>query len=203
MGEWERVIWTDEACVELGKNSSELRVWRNSDEEWDTTCLAPSFKSGRVSVMVWGCMAHGKLGPLVVLPKGRMDGHGYVRSVMDGPLWDFYCDLTEERGLALVMEDGAPIHRSLAAKRWRERQEVDVLPWPAQSPDLNPIEHIWKALKVLISKRDPAVRTETELRRALEEEWANIKVETVCKVVESMPQRIRGVILARGGSTKY
>src|SRR5262249_53084488 len=44
---WKRVIWTDEASVELGKDSREVRVWRKSDEEWEATCLAPSFKSGR------------------------------------------------------------------------------------------------------------------------------------------------------------
>jgi transposase len=203
MGVWERVIWTDEASIELGKEPREVRVWRKSHEEWETTCITPSFKSGRVSVMVWGCMVHGKLGPLVVLPKGRMDGHDYVRSVMDGPLWDFYCMATEERGLAMIMEDGAPIHRSLAAKHWREANEIEVLPWPAQSPDLNPIEHIWKALKMRISKRDPPIHNEEDLRDALQEEWLNINPAIVCRVVESMPKRIQNVILTRGGSTKY
>src|SRR5262249_3173020 len=135
--------------------------------------------------------------------KGRMNGDDYVRSVMDDPLWDFYCQMTEERGLVMIMEDGAPIHRSLAARNWREINEINVLPWPAQSPDLNPIEHIWKALKVLISRRDPPIHTEEGLRNALQEEWLNINVGTVCKVVENMPQRIRGVIMARGRSTKY
>src|SRR5215813_4091038 len=153
--------------------------------------------------MVWGCMVHGKLGPLVVLPKGSLNGHDYVRSVMDGPLWDFYCPVTEERGLAMIMEDGAPIHRSLAARNWREANEINVLPWPPQSPDLNPIEHIWKTLKLRISGRDPPIRTEEDLRNALQEEWWNINADTVCKVVENMPQRIRNVIMVRGKSTKY
>ena len=67
------VLWTDEASFELGKNSREIRVWRKSDETWNTDCLAPTFKSGRVSLMVWGCMVHDRLGPLVVLPVGRMN----------------------------------------------------------------------------------------------------------------------------------
>jgi transposase len=203
MDVWKMVIWTDEASVELGKNSRDMRVWRKLDEEWDTRCLVPSFKSGRVSVMVWGCMVHGKLGPLVVLPKGRMNGSDYVRRAMDGPLWDFYSQVTEERGLAMIMEDGAPIHRSLAARDWREVNEINVLPWPAQSPDLNPIEHIWKALKLRISRRDPPIRTEEELRNALQEEWQKINADTVSKVVENMPQRVRSVIMVGGKSTRY
>src|SRR5262249_42732150 len=148
----------------------------------ETTCLAPTYKSGRTTVMVWGCIVHGKLGPLLVLPKGRMNAHVYVRSVLDGPLWDFYCDITEERGSAMVMEDGVPIHRSLAARAWRVINEIEILPWPAQSPDLNPIEHIWMMFKDMISRRDPPIRTETELRDVLREEWHNINDETVCKV---------------------
>src|SRR5215470_4066513 len=182
MDAWARVIWTDEACVVLRKNSSRIRVWRKRDEQWDTTCLAPTFQSGRISVMIWGCMVHGKLGPLLVLPRGRMDGHEYVRSVMDGPLWQFYCQITEERGIALVMEDGAPIHRSLVARWWREINDVNILPWPAQSPDLNPIEHIWKVLKTRICKHKPPIRTEEALRNALEGEWRNISAESVCNV---------------------
>jgi transposase len=84
--EWKRVIWTDEAHFEIGKGSNDIRVWRTTAEKWEISCLAPTFKSGRMSVMAWGCMVHGKLGPLLVLPKGRMNGEEYVRTVMNGPM---------------------------------------------------------------------------------------------------------------------
>jgi transposase len=103
----------------------------------------------------------------------------------------------------MLMEDGAPIHRSMAARTWRERNDIEVLPWPAQSPDLNPIEHIWKVLKVAVSKRTPPVRTEDELRMALVDEWSKISPDMVSKVVENMPRRVKAVILARGRSTHY
>src|SRR5262249_47275110 len=75
--EWSRVIFTDESSVELGKNSRQIRVWRNPGDEWDTTCIVPSFKSGRTSVMVWSCMIAGKLGPLTVIPRDRRTGVDY------------------------------------------------------------------------------------------------------------------------------
>ena len=98
-------------------------------------------------------MVHGRRGKLLVIPKDRRTGEDYVEIVLEGPLWDFYCQMAEERGLAIVMEDGAPTHRSLKAREWRQRNGVEVLPWCTQSPDLNPIKHMWKALKLCINKR--------------------------------------------------
>ena len=115
--ESKRIIWTDEASFEIGKNSRQIRVWRKSDEVWNTECLAPTFKSGRVSLMVWACMVHNKLGPLVILPSGRLNGEKYVELILDGPLWEFYSEIQGERGLALSREDGSPIHRCNLAKK--------------------------------------------------------------------------------------
>jgi hypothetical protein len=132
-----------------------------------------------------------------------MKGEEYAQSILDGPLWDFYSEVMEERGSVLLMEDGAPIHRSTAAKQWREVNEIATLEWPAQSPDLNPIEHVWKLLKDAISTKVPPIRTIKDLRHALRDEWTKLDVEVISKSVENMPQRIKDVIQAQGGSTRF
>ena len=96
--------------MEIGKDSRVVWVWRRPGERYDEKCLAPTFKSGRQSLMIWGCMAYGRLGPLVQIPKDERRGVDYVRLVLSGPLWDFYEELYEVRGRVAVMEDGAPIH---------------------------------------------------------------------------------------------
>ena len=102
---WSRIIWTDEASVEIGKESRVVRVWRRPGERFMERCLAPTFKSGHQCLIVWGCIAYGRRGPLVRIPKDCRTGADYTKLVLAGPLWDFYTELYEERGVVKVMED--------------------------------------------------------------------------------------------------
>ena len=73
--------------------------------------------------------------------------------------------------------------------------------WPAQSPDLNPIEHLWAILKKKL--RGKRFKKEDDLWAAVQREWNSIPLEKLIKLVDSMPNRIRAVISAKGGPTKY
>ena len=201
--DWQHIIWTDEASVELGKNSRAVWVWRRPGERYDEKCTAPTFKSGRQSLMIWGCMAYGRLGPLICIPKDEKSGEDYVKNILNGPLWDIYMELSEERGLVGVMEDGAPVHRSKVAQNFRTSQGMEVFPHPPQSPDFNPIEHVWKKLKTAVNNRPVVPKSVDELWKVLQEEWAKIDLEFVNTLVKSMPNRVEAVLKAKGGPTKY
>jgi hypothetical protein len=110
MMDWNRIIWTDESSVEVGKQSRQCIVWRKPGERYRKECLVPTFKSGRQSVMVWGCISYGMRGPLVRIPLGMRKGTDYVDLVLGGPLWEVYLEQSEEKGIVKVMEDGAPTH---------------------------------------------------------------------------------------------
>jgi transposase len=201
--DWHHVIWTDESSVEIGKDSRVPWVWRRPGERYDEGCLAPTFKSGRQSLMIWGCIAYGRLGPLIRIPKEERSGADYVRLVLADTLWDFYSELYEERGLVAVMEDGAPVHRCKLASNFRTSHFMEVFPHPAQSPDLNPIEHLWKILKTRINARENIPKNADEMWSAIQEEWKKIDVEMVNTLVTSMPARVEAVLKVKGGSTKY
>lgn len=206
--DWNQVIFSDESSVEIGKQSRQIRVWRHTGERFNTECLTPTFKSGRKSVMVWGCFAGGIKGPLIFCDENKegnekINSNTYIR-ILSSHLYPFQhtvCELTGRD--AIFQQDNAPIHTAKITKNWLKKNKIMIIDWPANSPDLNPIENIWKQLKDNIQSRKAFPRTVSELKVALSEEWENLDCSIFEEVVASMPQRINAVLEARGGPTNY
>jgi len=76
------------------------------------------------------------------------------------------------RGNVILMEDGAPSYIAKATKVLHDRSDLWRMKWPANSPDLNPIENVWRLLKYWVGKRFP--KTDEEVRRYIEEEWERL-----------------------------
>ena len=75
--------------------------------------------------------------------------------------------------------------------------------WPSQSPDLNPIEHIWHYLKLKLSMYENRAKSMHELWQRVEKEWISFTKGQCLKYIDSMPERIQAVIAEKGGSTRY
>ena len=80
-------------------------------------------------------------------------------------------------------------------------QKVEVLPWPSQSPDLNPIEHLWDELGRRVGAEN--IKNKDDLFAELESEWKQLQPSVCAKLVGSMSSRIEAVIKSRGYPTKY
>ena len=121
-----------------GTGTRRVIVRRVKGERYHPDCLAPSFKSGRESMMMWGCFQGNKLGPLVLCPEGRMNSTKYCSVLQEYflPFWD-----NLDYG-SIFMQDGAPPHSSKYTKSWQEEHGISTMDWPPQSPDLNPIENL-------------------------------------------------------------
>jgi hypothetical protein len=102
MVDWKRVIWTDKASVEVGKESWQCLIWCQLGERYREECLMPIFKSGWQSLMVWGCISYEMHGPLVQIPSDRQKGINYVQLILSEPLWEFYVEQFDEIEVAVV-----------------------------------------------------------------------------------------------------
>ena len=84
-----------------------------------------------------------------------------------------------------------------------EAENVQVLPWPAYSPDMSPIEHVWDALYRRVQHRVPVLANIQQLRTAIEKEWNNIPQTTINSLINSMRRRYVVLHEANGGHTRY
>ena len=79
---------------------------------------------------------------------------------------------------------------------------MEELDWPAQSPDLNPIEHIWDELEHRLCARPNRSTSVADLTNALVAEWKQVPAAMFPRLMESLPRRgVDAVIAAKGGPT--
>lgn len=85
--------------------------------------------------------------------------------------------------------------------KWFSKNKINVLDWPSQSPDINPIEHLWDELEHRMKPYSP--KNKEELWRILKHEWDGIGRDVTSKLVDSMPKRLEEVLKNKGGPTRY
>lgn len=198
--DWKRVLWSDESRFTLFRSDGRVWVWRLPGERLLPECIIPTVKFGGGGIMVWACFSWYGVGPVVKV-EGTMRATDYT-TILDNSvlptLWQTY-------GLepCLYQDDNARPHVAAHTLQWYAENNVERMQWPAQSPDLNPIEHLWDEVERRLRGSSPLPKTLPELWTAVRDIWREIPVGVVRTLVESMPRRVAAVIAARGGPTGY
>lgn len=175
-------------------------VRRRPGEEYRADCVLPTVKHGGGSIMIWGCMTSTGVGEIFMCT-GRMNSRTYtsmLEEVLQPSIEKLFGMNTDG---VLFQQDNAPCHTSAASLAWFREANVEILEWPPQSPDLNPIEHLWAIIKRKVCEHK--CKSKQELKAVLERVWEDIPISTCRMLVASLPKRIEAVIKARGGPTKY
>ena len=134
--------------------------------------------------------------------EGRMDAKQYV-DILEENLEKSRKKLKVEKKKVIFQQDNDPKYRSNLAQKWFKDNKIDLMEWPAQSPDLNPIEHLWNILKCKLNKYEEPPKGVYELWDRVAEEWNKITPEECQNLIESLPRRLEAVYKAKGGHTKY
>lgn len=195
---WKRWIFTDESKFNIFGPDGRCKVWRKANTELELKNMCGTIKHGGGNIMVWGCMSAAGVGDLHFVD-GIMDQYQYINI-----LKEHLRPSAERMGLAdnyIFQQDNDPKHSALNTKLWLLYNTPKYIHTPPQSPDLNPIEHLWDELGRRIKKR--GIKNRHDLRNALQQEWNDIGSEVTNNLVSSMPRRLQAVIRSNGNPTKY
>lgn len=197
---WRPVLFTDESRFTLSTCDRRVRVWRRPGERSAACNILQHDRFGGGSVMVWGGISLEGRTALHVLARGSLTATGYRDEILR-PIVRPYAGAVGPG--FLLMHDNARPHVARVCQQFLHDEGIDVMDWPARSPDLNPIEHIWDIMSRSIHQRHVAPQTVQELTDALIQVWEQIPQENIRRLIRSMPRRCRECIQARGGHTHY
>ena len=189
-------MFTDESRFTLQLSDGRVRVWRRNGERFDVANVLQRDRFGGGSIMVWEGISKNAWTDLVTVA-GTLTAVRCCQQIVTPYILPF-----NRRHNATLQQENARCHTARYTMDLLQRNNVNVLDWPAQSPDLSPIEHMWDMLGRRVRKSHD-VNSLADLDRALHQEWRQIPVQDVNKLMNSMRKRCEAVIAARGGHTRY
>ena len=180
-----KIIFSDES--RFCKDSDKGYVWYRPGETNES--IYANLEKFSTSVMIYGAIGYNYKSKLVI-SNGNIDSDMYQKNIIESGM------LNKNPDDYIFMQDGAPAHKSKSSLNWL-RQKMNLLAiWPANSPDLNPIEHLWGYMKREVRKLNP--KNKQELINIIIQIWNNIPMEIINHLVDSFEERLKMVCNLNG-----
>ena len=207
LDDWKRVIFTDESKVNCFNSDGRGWCWKRDNEEVQPrdTKKKRKYGGGR-RIMIWSGISWSGVGWLCKI-EGNMNSELY-KSIIDDDLEKSIDDMSQKlklrRDQVILQQDNDPKHTSKLMKDHFKTKKYEVMSWPAQSPDLNPNENMWRLLKIRLNEYDMPPKGMNDLWERTREVWyEKITVEECQKVISSMPYCVEACIKAKGYGIDY
>ena len=195
---WQNVVFSDESRFNLSNADGRIRVYRRRHERYANNCVLQHNRYGGGGVMVWAAINHRFKSQLVVC-QGNLTARRYIDQILRPVVVPMF---RQRQGLVFQQDNARP-HVARVTMNFLQANNIAVLPWPACSPDCNPIEHAWDYLGRRLRQRQRQPANVQELTAALHQEWARMPRYLLRNLCGSMGRRLAGVIASRGGHTRY
>lgn len=188
---WKRIIFSDETSIQL--SPSRQRAWVFP---WKRGVL-PVIKYPKKK-MFWSFITNKDVGPLVPII-GSLNSQSYIE-LLKKYLTPVVKDSMKKRHF-IFQQDNAPCHSSIATRTWLAKNNIKVMKWPPNSPDLNPIENMWSVLKQRVMMEHP--KTIDALTRVAKKEWNLMSSQYLNSLYLWMSKRVNQVLKRNGEKCDY
>lgn len=198
--QWGNVMFSDESRFSLQTDSRRTTIWRERGTRFHPGNITERHHFPSGGVMVWaGIMLDGRT-DLHIFEAGSVTGQRYIDEVLEPSVRLF-------RGAVgpgfIFMDDNAPPHRATLVDDFLESEDIQRMQWPSNSPDLNPIEHVWDMLGRRLAALQHPPSSVPELKTALRAAWNSLSTQLINTLIESMGNRCAACVATRGNHTPY
>ncbi|GFW63205.1 transposable element Tcb2 transposase [Trichonephila clavipes] len=198
--EWSNVLFSDESRFSVHPDNRRIFIWRDRGSRNNPAFVHESVRFGGGGVLVYGGISiDGRTG-LYIIRDGPLTARRYRDEILR-PIVVLYAAAIGD-DFILMDDNFRPLHANLVEDFLFEEGIVR-MEWPACSPDMIPIEHVWNALGIRVAGHQPPLQTLQELERALLEDWDRIPQLVINSLIDSIPQRCSTLLAFRGNHTSY
>ncbi|GFW80954.1 transposable element Tcb2 transposase [Trichonephila clavipes] len=195
---WHKVVFANESCFNLWDHEGHICVRRYTGGR----CL-PEWVIKRRSGLTPGVMVRGVISyhgrSLLLRVEGYLNSNRYVREVLQPEVIPFL------RGIpgAIFQQDNARPHVAKTVRDFCSAQHMQLLPWPAYSPDMSPIEHVWDLVGRRLAWDQRPAASKDELLLHIQAIWNSLPQADIQNLFNTMLRLTEALIAVRGGYTKY
>ncbi|GFX83355.1 transposable element Tcb1 transposase [Trichonephila clavipes] len=167
---WSCMMFSDESMFRLQSDSHRTLIWRVPGTRYHQENTIEKHRYGGARWLVWGGIILGSRTDMH-FKSVKMTDHTYRDVILEQHVRLYRGGMCAE---FLFMDDNARPHRANIVDECLQSEDITPMDWPAYSPELNPIEHVWDILGRRIAAGKPPSTCLLELWRALLDEWCNI-----------------------------
>ncbi|GFX23811.1 transposable element Tcb1 transposase [Trichonephila clavipes] len=196
--EWNEVVFTDESRICLQHHDGRIRVWRHRGERMLNSCIMHRHTSPAPGIMVWGGIGYPSRTPLVRIA-GTSNSQRYISEVLEPVVLPYLQGLAT----AILQQDNARPLVARIVQRLFVNHQIELLLWPARSPNLSPIENMWLMVAQRLTQITPSAATPDQLWQCVEVAWSVVPQEYIQSLFETMPRRVVAVVSNNGSYSGY
>lgn len=199
--DWDRVIFSDEKTFR-SFSDRKMNLWHPKNERYNPKYVQEVPFSGRISCGIWGFITAMGVGGICEINSRNMCSVEYVETFEDMFIPSMDMIREDWRENMVFMHDNAQYHVCANSMNYIREHGITVLPWPAYSPDLNPIENVWARL-VYDWGPEVIATKEAIVAKACERFDRMIGSDFFGNLYASMPKRLNEVISSGGHWCSY